>query len=105
MYLRAFALQEIEHVEIAIAFGDLRPEFARDLHHRLHLGAVHLDAIHLVASGSQSAEIILSPHMLVPLAEDVKGVSQNLVLLELGLRPFGSPLLDLERIAIPQVLA
>ena len=36
-HLRAFALQEVEHVEVAVAFGDLRPEFAGDLHQRLHL--------------------------------------------------------------------
>ena len=36
-------LQEGEHVEVAVAFGGLRPEFAGDLHDRLHAEAIHLD--------------------------------------------------------------
>ena len=35
-HLRAFALQEVEHVEVAVAFGGLRPEFAGDLHDGLY---------------------------------------------------------------------
>ena len=42
-HLCAFALQEVEHVEVAVTLGDLRPELAGDLHHRLHAGAVHFD--------------------------------------------------------------
>ena len=48
-HLRAFALQEVEHVEVAVALGDLRPELAGDLHHRLDRGAVDLDGVHLFA--------------------------------------------------------
>ena len=103
--LRAFALKEFEHVEVAVAFGDLRPEFARDLHHRLHLGAIHFDGVHLFARRSQCIQIVLAPHMFVHLAEHVKGVAQNLVALELGLGPVGGALFDLERVAISQVVA
>ena len=37
-HLRAFALQEFEHVEVAVALGGLRPEFAGDLHHAASRG-------------------------------------------------------------------
>ncbi len=43
--------------------------------------------------------------MLVPLAENVEGVAQNLIVLEFRLGPVGRALLDLERVAILQVLA
>ncbi len=36
-------LQEVEHVEVAVAFGGLRPEFAGDLDDRLHAQAVDFD--------------------------------------------------------------
>src|ERR1700691_3434915 len=42
-HLRTFAFEEIEHVEVAITLGDLGPELARNLHHRLHLGAVNFN--------------------------------------------------------------
>ncbi len=64
--LRALALQEVEHVEVAVAFGDLRPEFAGDLHYRLDLGAIHFDRFILLASSFQRIQIILAPHVLVP---------------------------------------
>ena len=42
-HLRAFALQEVEHVEVAVALGGLRPELAGDLDDRLHAQAVDFD--------------------------------------------------------------
>src|ERR1041385_8849642 len=42
-HLRPFALEEPEHVEISVALGGLRPEFACDLDHRLDFGAVAAD--------------------------------------------------------------
>jgi hypothetical protein len=50
-HLRAFALEEFEHVEVAVALGELRPELAGDLHQRFHAGAIHLDGIHFFARG------------------------------------------------------
>src|SRR5205823_5348704 len=47
-YLRALALQEIKHVEVAIALGDLRPELTRDLYQRLYLGAINFERANLV---------------------------------------------------------
>ena len=92
-------------MEIAVALGELRPEFAGDFHDRLHLRAVHFDAVHLVASGGQRVEIILAPEMLVHLAEDVERVAQNLVALEFRLGPVRRALLDFERLAVFQILA
>ena len=42
-HLGPFAFQEFEHVEVAIAFGDLGPEFAGDFHDRLHLCTIHFN--------------------------------------------------------------
>ena len=42
-HLCPFALEKFEHVEVAVAFSELRPEFARDLHHGLDFGAVHFN--------------------------------------------------------------
>src|SRR5438876_3166182 len=95
-YLRALALQEIKHVEVAIALGDLRPELTRDLYQRLYLGAINFDRIHLFAGGVQCIQIILAPHVLVPLAENVCHVAQNFVALKLELGPLWRPLLDLK---------
>ena len=49
-HLRALALQEVEHVEVAVAFGGLRPEFAGDLDDRLHAQAVDFDGVEAVAA-------------------------------------------------------
>src|SRR6266567_6875401 len=102
--LRAFPLEEFEHVEVAVALGNLRPELASNLNHRLHLGAVHFNAIHLFASGGQSIQIVPAPQMFVHLAEHIEGVSQNLVTLEFRLSPVRCPLFDLERIPILEIL-
>src|SRR5438105_1781382 len=45
-YLCALAFQEFEHVEIAIAFGDLGPEFAGYLHYRFHLSTIDFNRVH-----------------------------------------------------------
>ncbi len=45
---------------------------------------------------SSAFEIILAPHVLVPFAEHVGGVAQNLVALELRLGPVRRALFDLE---------
>ena len=43
--------------------------------------------------------------MLVPLTEDVEGVAQNLIALDLGLQPVGPALFYLEGLAILQIFA
>ena len=103
--LRAFALQEIEHVEVAVALRDLRPEFTGDFHHRFHLGAIDFDRVHALAGGIEGAEVVLAPHVLVPFPEDIGGVAENLVALEFRLGPIRCALFDLKALAVAQVLA
>ena len=43
--LRALALEELEHPEVAVALGGLRPELAGDLDDRLHAQPIHLDRV------------------------------------------------------------
>ena len=92
-------------MEVAVALRELRPEFAGDLHQRLHAGAIHPDGIHFFACGPEGIQVILAPHVLVPFAEDVEGVAQNFVVFEFRLGPGGSALFNLERLAISQVIA
>jgi hypothetical protein len=92
-------------VEVAITLGDLRPELARDLHHRLYLRSIHFNVVHPLASRGQRTQIILAPKVLMHLAEYVKRVAQNLIALEFRLRPLRSPLFNLKRIPIPEVVA
>src|SRR5579872_3070527 len=103
-HLRAFALEEVEHVEVAIAFGDLSPELTGDLDHRFHLGAIDFNAVHLLPRRSQSVEIILSSQMLVHLAEHVERVPENLVALEFRLCPVRRALFNFKRIPVAQVV-
>ena len=74
-HLSTLAFQELEHVEVAVAFGDLRPEFTGDLHHRLHPHAVHFNGVHSFSRGVQRLEIVLAPHVLVPLAKHVESIA------------------------------
>ena len=55
-HLRPFALEEPEHVEISVALGGLRPEFACDLDHRLDFSAVDVDLVDLIAARFDSAQ-------------------------------------------------
>ena len=95
-HLRPFTLQKVEHVEVAVAFGNLRPELARDLYHRPHLGAVHFDLVHALAGGVQGFEIVLAPQVFVHLAQHIKCVAQDFIVLHLRLEPVRTALLDLE---------
>src|SRR5581483_6068710 len=72
-YLRAFALQELEHVEVAVAFGDLRPELADDLHYRLHLQAVDFDGVQLFADRSHGVFIGIAVKLLAQLEQRIHG--------------------------------
>src|SRR5262249_54104427 len=53
----------------------------------------------------EGIQIILAPHVLVPLPKHVEGIPQDLVALEFRLRPIRRDLFDLERLAILEVLA
>src|ERR1035437_4025089 len=43
MHLRAFAFKKAEHIEVAVAFGELRPKLADNLRHRLDASVIDLD--------------------------------------------------------------
>ena len=92
-------------MEVAVAFGDLRPEFSSDLYHRLYPGTVNFNRVHLLAGSVQGVQVVLAPHVLVPLAEHVEGVAQDFVLFDFGLEPLRSALFDFERLAVAQVFA
>jgi hypothetical protein len=92
-------------VEVAITLGDLRPELARDLHHRLHFRAIHWDRIELLAGSGQGIEVVLAPEVLMHLAENVEGVAQNLVVFEPGLCPVGRALFNFERVTVFEIMA
>src|ERR1017187_4005391 len=103
-HLRTFTLQEFEHVEVAIALGDLRPELADDLDHRLHAQAVHLDGGELLADSRQRLFVGVAVKLLADLGQRV---DPDLPLLTLvGTDPLRHPLRQvfvvLERLAIAQ---
>ena len=70
-HLRAFALQELEHVEVAVAFGGLRPELADDLDHRLHAQAIDLDRGQLLAHRGQGFLVGIAVKLLADLGQRV----------------------------------
>jgi hypothetical protein len=92
-------------VEVAVTLGGLRPKFASDLHHRLHAEAIHFNGIHPVSRVMQRLEIILAPHVLMPLAEDVERVAQHLIVFDLRFQPLRPALFNLKRFAVFQVFA
>ena len=101
-HLRAFALEKLEHVEIAVAFGGLRPEFAGDLHHRLHAGAVHFHRVQLLAAFLQRVEVDIAIEVLANLPQRVEGVAHGLLFREVALRPFRRALHDFKRRPVAQ---
>src|SRR5690349_8735489 len=103
--LRTLPLEKLEHVEVAVALGDLGPELASDLYNRLHLGSIDFDLVHLFRCGVESSEIVLAPQVLMHFPEHVESISQDFVALEFRLCPVGRKLLDLVRLAVPQVFA
>ena len=70
-HLRAFALQKLEHVEVAVAFGDLRPELANDLHDGLYPEAVNLDGSDLVMHSLQGVFVGVPVELLADFQQRV----------------------------------
>ena len=71
-HLRAFALQEGKHVEVAIALGGLGPEFANDLHHRLDPQAVNFNRAQAFVTIVQHILVSLSIELLVYLEQGIE---------------------------------
>jgi hypothetical protein len=46
--LRTFAFQEIKHVEVSVAFGQLRPKFTGNFDHWLYTRTIDFDGIQFV---------------------------------------------------------
>ena len=58
--LRAFTVQELEHAEVAIALGGLRPEFTGDFYDGFHLKAIHFDGVETVTAVVQRLDVIIA---------------------------------------------
>ena len=104
-HLCAFPLKKVEHVEVAVALRNLRPELARDFHHWLHFRAIHFDRIEFLAGSGQGIEVVLAPEVFMHLAENIDGVAEDLVALKFGLCPVGRDLFNFERVTVPQIMA
>ena len=101
-HLRALAFEEGEHVEVAVAFGRLGPEFAGDLDDGLDAGAVHFNRVqHLPALG-QRIDVDIPKLVLADFAERVQRVAQGLARRQAALQPRRGALHDLERGTLAQ---
>ena len=67
--LRALALEERKHVEVAVALGGLRPELTGDLDDGLHPQAVHGDRVEAVAYVVQRLNIAIAIKLFEELTE------------------------------------
>src|ERR1035437_9664966 len=74
--LRAFALQEAEHVEVAVAFGGLRPELAGDLDDGLDAQAIDIDVVKAVAAALQSGHVFVALQLVDKFADVFRGVAE-----------------------------
>ncbi|MBI4263801.1 MAG: hypothetical protein HY657_05470 [Acidobacteria bacterium] len=76
-HLRALALEEAEHPEVAVALGGLRPELPGDLHHRLHAQAVDLNRADALARRLERLDRLRAVQVVVDLAERVERVAER----------------------------
>jgi hypothetical protein len=76
MHLRAFAFEEAEHIEVAVAFGELRPELADDLDHGLHTRVIDLDFTQAAARLPHLADELRAVEMIQNLARCVEKAQQ-----------------------------
>ncbi len=103
-HLRAFALQELEHVEVAVAFGGLRPELADDLDHRFHPQAIDLDGGQLFAHRVQGFLVRIAVKLLANLGQRVDPDLPLLALVGADLlrHPLRQVFVVFERLALAQ---
>src|ERR1022692_4366567 len=103
-HLLAFTLHKFEHVKVAIAHGDLRPELADDPDYRLHAPAIHLDGSELFADSRQRLFVWVAVKLLADLGQRVDPDLPLLALVGayfLG-HPFRQVFVVLERLALAQ---
>src|SRR5262249_13852901 len=74
-HLRALALQKAEHIEIAIAFRRLRPEFAGYFYRRFDARAIYLDLAESFGDGFQRIRILSAIKLIQELADVLGGPS------------------------------
>ena len=72
MHLRAFAFKKAEHIEVAIAFGELRPELANDLDHGLDARVINLNFTETLARLMHHAHKLRAVKMIDNLAGGVE---------------------------------
>ena len=75
-HLRALALQEVEHVEVAVALGGLRPELAGDLHDGFHAQPVDIHFIEPVAAALQRPHVIVTLKLVDELADVLRRIGE-----------------------------
>ena len=68
-HLRAFFFQELEHVEIAVAFRRLRPEFTCNLYGGLHAGTIHRNGVEALAHFVQCRRVVIAIELVEKLAD------------------------------------
>ena len=103
-HLRALALQKLEHVEVAVAFGGLRPELADDLDHRLHPQAIDLDGGQLLAHRGEGFLVRIAVKLLADLGQRVHPDLPLLAFVGADLlrHPFRQVFVVFERLALAQ---
>ena len=72
MYLRALAFEEAEHIKIAVALGELRPEFADNFDHRLDARVIDLNFLNAQARLPHLGDKLRAVEMIDDLARDVE---------------------------------
>src|SRR5207244_9946401 len=68
--------QEVEHVEVAIAFRGLGPEFAGDLDDGLNAQAIDIDRVEAVAAALQGGHVFVALQLVHKLADVLRGVAE-----------------------------
>src|SRR6266496_529416 len=76
-YLRALALEEHEHVEVAIALGGLGPEFPCNLDDRLHSQTVYFNPVEQIAAALERGYVILAFELAHEFADVFRGVFES----------------------------
>ena len=99
---RAFALEELEHVEVAVAFGGLREELAGHLHQRLDPQAIDFDLRRGARARRERVVRLLAPEVVVDLARRVRRRLGDPIREDPLRQPGRRALLDAEHAAIAE---
>src|ERR671919_329112 len=75
--LGALAIQEGEHIEVAIALGSLRPELAGDLADGLHAQVIDLDRVQSLEAPAQAIDEMVAPQLAQEFPEEFDCIGQT----------------------------